>query len=37
MLGAVYALAGGGANGLRLAMLLGGGAQIACAARADSV
>jgi DHA2 family methylenomycin A resistance protein-like MFS transporter len=34
MLGAVYALAGGGANGLRLAMLLGGGAQIACAASA---
>ena len=34
MLGAVYALAGGGADGLRLAMLLGGGAQIACAASA---
>jgi len=34
VLGAVYALAGGGADGLRLAMLLGGGAQIACAASA---
>jgi EmrB/QacA subfamily drug resistance transporter len=34
MLGAVYALAGGGADGLRLAMLLGGGAQIACAVSA---
>ena len=32
--GAVYALADGGANGLRLAMLLGGGVQIACAASA---
>jgi MFS family permease len=34
VLGAVYALAGGGADGLRLAMLLGGGTQIACAASA---
>ncbi|HEY2872997.1 MAG TPA: MFS transporter [Reyranella sp.] len=34
VLGAIYALAGGGVNGLRLAMLLGGGAQIACAASA---
>lgn len=34
VLGAVYALAGGGADGLRLAMLLGGSAQIACAASA---
>ncbi|MBS0525295.1 MAG: MFS transporter [Proteobacteria bacterium] len=34
VLGAVYALAGGGADGLRLAMLLGGGVQIACAASA---
>lgn len=34
VLGAVYALAGGGTDGLRLAMLLGGGTQIACAASA---
>jgi DHA2 family methylenomycin A resistance protein-like MFS transporter len=32
VLGAIYALAGGGTTGLRWAMLLGGGTQIACAA-----
>jgi MFS transporter, DHA2 family, methylenomycin A resistance protein len=32
VVGAIYALAGGGTNGLRLAMLLGGSTQIACAA-----
>jgi hypothetical protein len=30
-LGAVYALAGGGTSGLRLALLLGGAVQLACA------
>ncbi len=34
VLGAIYALAGGGAAGLRLAMLLGGATQIVCAAGA---
>ena len=34
VLGSIYALAGGGAAGLQLAMLLGGGVQIAGAATA---